>query len=226
MTKNSKIFLWAVTLLLVGGAAAFLWKTNFFAAARSLEGIRRYVESFSPCSQAVFFLLQVVSVLLAPIPSNITAAAGAVVFGIWPSFLLTWTAVVLGSYLVFRLTRLWGRDFARRFVSKKVSEKYLNLLSRKRDIFLSLVFLLPLFPDDLLCILAGLTDIKAGRFLIIVILFRPWGLLAACVLGGSALRIPLWLLLLAGLTGLAVFLLGLRYGDRIEKALLGRFRRS
>ena len=77
-------------------------------------------------------------------------------FGMWPAFLLTAGAVVLGSAVVFWLARVLGHSFAGRFVSQKVSDKYLDLIRRKRDIFLVLVFLFPVFPDDLICILAGL----------------------------------------------------------------------
>ena len=57
-----------------------------------------------------FFLLQFLSVVLAPIPSNITAAAGGVLFGTWPSFFLTFAAVVAGSLLLFWLARVLGRE--------------------------------------------------------------------------------------------------------------------
>ena len=59
----------------------------------------------------------------------------------------------------------------------------------------------------------------------IVLLTRPWGLLVSCALGGSALTIPLWGMVLLGLAGLAVFLVGMKYGDRWEEALLNRFRK-
>ena len=95
----------ALTVLLLGGGLLFLWQTGFFAAATSLEGIRAYIEEFSPYSQAVFFSVQLASVILAPIPSNITAAAGALLFGMWPAFLLTWAAGALGSLVVFCLAR-------------------------------------------------------------------------------------------------------------------------
>lgn len=68
-------------------------------------------------------------------------------------------------------------------VSRKVADKYLELIQRKRDIFLILVFLFPFFPDDLICILAGLTDIPLRRFVVIVLFTRPWGLLVSCALG-------------------------------------------
>lgn len=214
------------TLLLSGGIALLLWRTGFFRAATSLEGIQTYIDTFSPYSQLVFFFIQLSSVILAPIPSNITAAAGALLFGTWPSFFLTWIAVVLGSLTVFVLARLLGQGFADRFVSQKLSERYLDVIRRKQDIFLCLVFLFPFFPDDLICILAGLTAIPISRFLLIVLLFRPWGLLTACAVGGSAITIPLWGMVLIGLAGLMLFTLGLHYGDRLEGAFLAHMKKS
>lgn len=215
-----------VALILLGGGGIFLWNTGFFTAATSLEGIQTYIEEFSPYSQLVFFLVQLASVIIAPIPSNITAAAGALMFGMWQSFILTWLAVAMGSMVVFALARLLGQTFANQFVSEKISHRYLDLIKRKRDVFLSLVFLFPFFPDDLICILAGLTDIGYLRFFIIVTLFRPWGLLVACAVGGSVISIPLWGMALIGIAGLAFFLLGLKYGDRLEDAFLERIKRS
>ena len=173
-----------------------------------------------------YFFIQFLSVVAAPIPSNVTALAGAVLFGMWEAFLLTWLAVVAGSVLVFWLARVIGQPFVERLVSRKVADKYLELIQRKRDIFLILVFLFPFFPDDLICILAGLTDIPLRRFVVIVLFTRPWGLLVSCALGGSVLNIPIWAMVLLGLAGLALFLVGMKYGDRWEEALLKRFRRQ
>ena len=224
--KNRKwIATLVLTVLIFAAILLFLWKTGFFAAAHSLEGIQAYISRFSPYSHLVFFLVQLASVVIAPIPSNITAAGGALLFGMWPAFLLTAGAVVLGSVTVFWLARTLGHSFAGRFVSQKISDKYLDLIRRKRDIFLALVFLFPFFPDDLICILAGLTDIGLLRFLVIVILTRPWGLLAACAVGGSVISIPLWAMALIGLAGLALFLVSMKYGDRWEARLLEQLKR-
>lgn len=225
MKKYDRLLILLLTVLLLGGGVILLWKTGFFASIHSLDAMRTYIECSAPYSHLFYLLIQLLSVILAPIPSNVTALAGAVLFGTWPAFLLTWIAVTGGSMLVFWLARTLGQGFAERLVDRRVAAKYLDIIRRKRDIFLVLVFLFPFFPDDLICILAGLTDIPAHRFLLIVLLTRPWGLLVACGVGGSALTIPAWGMALLALAGLAVFYFGMKYGDKWEKALLERFKK-
>ena len=164
--------------------------------------------------------------VLAPIPSNVSALAGGLLFGTWPAFLLTMAAVVGGSILVFVLARSLGQSFADRLVDQKLSEKYRRLLHTKTTPFLVLAFLFPYFPDDILCVLAGLPPISFRRFLVILLLTRPWGLLFASALGGAALDIPLYGLILLGTGGILVFFLGMKYGDRLEAAILARLRRG
>jgi len=226
MKKRGKLPAAALTVLLLTGLALWLWRTGFFQAVGDPGAMENYIERFSPYSQLVFFLLQLSSVILAPIPSNVTAMVGGMLFGTWVAFLLTALAVFLGSAVVFLLARSLGGEFAGRLVEEKVSAKYLELFRTKRDVFLALALLFPFFPDDLLCILAGLTDMPLGRYLVIVALTRPWGLLAACLLGGSALAIPWPAMVGLGVGGLALLALGLKYGDKVEEKLLSRLRRG
>ena len=214
----------AFTVLLLGGLLTLMWRTGFFQSVGSAELLQAYIDRWAPYSQLVFFLLQFASVVLAPIPSNITAAAGGVLFGTITAFLLTAVAVLAGSMLVFVLARGLGQTFADRFMSQRVSERYLTLIREKRDSFLVLAFLFPFFPDDLICILAGLTDISWKRFLIIAVLTRPWGLLVACAVGGSVIRIPMWGMAALGILGVLLFLFGMKYGNRIESALMERLK--
>ncbi len=220
--KSLKILLWVLTAAILGGSVWALYATGFFEAAGSQEKLGAYIARCAPWSHLAYFGIQLASVVIAPIPSNITAAAGAYLFGLWPSFLLTWGAVTMGSAIVFALARALGQKFVGQFVSDKLSEKYLDVIRRKRDVFLALAFLFPFFPDDILCILAGVTDISFKRFFLLVVLARPWGLLVSCMVGSATLAIPWWGMVLLGLGGLAVFLLAMKYGDKIEDAVMER----
>lgn len=223
MNNQQKFLILTFTLLLLAGGGWFLYRSGFFQAVASLDTLRSYIDRFAPYSYLVFFLVQFLSVVLAPIPSNLTAAAGGVLFGAWPAFLLTFSAVLSGSFLVFWLARVLGRDFADKLVSRKLSEKYQSILRTKAPVFLALALLFPFFPDDILCILAGLTSLSFRRFALIVLLTRPWGLLFASALGDISLGLSPWVMIPIALLGLALFLLGLKYGDRVEELLLRRF---
>ena len=224
MRKKWPVILLLILLLLAGGGY-LLWRSGLFAAFTSLEAMQDYIGRFAPYSHLVYFLIQLLSVILAPIPSNVTALAGGLLFGTWPAFLLTWGAVVLGSVIVFAVARRLGRDFVERVVSRSVIGRYLDVIQRKQDTFLILAFLFPFFPDDVLCILAGLTTMPFRRFLLIALFTRPWGLLAASALGGSTLSLPLPVMLLLAAVGIGVFLVCMKYGDRWEEALMERFRK-
>jgi len=221
---------WLISLfaavLLCAGSLYFLWTTGFFKATASVEGIQRYIRSFAPYSQLVFFLIQLLSVILAPIPSNISAAAGGILFGPWVSFGLTIGAVQLGSVAVFALARKLGKPFVDRVVSQKVSRQYMDVIQSKQNVFLVLTFLFPFFPDDMICALAGLTNMPAAQFIIISLLTRPWGLLFASALGAAILNISWWWMTLIGVLGLALFLVGMKYGDRVEKWVMNKLKQE
>lgn len=223
--RLKNFILWAAAILLLGGCVLGLYLSGFFEAATSAESIQAYIERSVPWSHLAFFFLQFVSTIVAPIPSNVTALAGGILFGAVPAFLLTFAAVVLGSFLVFSLARALGQDKVSRFVGRKLSGRYLEVIRRKRDSFLFMAFLFPFFPDDILCILAGLTEISRKRFLALCLLARPWGLMVSCAVGGSALTFPLWAMILLGAAGVAVFVLAMIYGDKIEEKLVEKFRR-
>ncbi len=226
MTKRAQWIFAVTTIILIGLIGLLLWQSGFFSALSSSELLEEYINRFSPYGQVGYFFIQLMSVILAPIPSNITALAGAVLFGLWESFILTYAAVILGSMLVFSLARILGRSFTDQVISKKISDKYLSIIQAKQDIFLLLVFLLPFFPDDIICILAGLTKIRPLRFCIIILIARPWGLLVASAVGSTAVSIPLLGMALLGVIGIAVFVLGLKYGDRLEQKLIEKFKRN
>lgn len=222
MKQKKKWAVLALTVLLLGAGRLFLYRSGFFAACTSIPALRAYIDRSAPYSHLTFFVVQLLSVVLAPIPSNLTAAAGGLLFGTWPAFFLTYGAVMAGSLLVFWLARTLGRDFVDRVVSRKLAEKYQKVIREKTTVFLALAFLLPYFPDDMLCILAGLTPITFGRFALLALFTRPWGLLFASALGGASLSIPLWAMVLIGLAGVMIFVLGMLYGDRLERAVLKR----
>lgn len=186
----------------------------------SIESFKNYIDGFGNKAIIVFFIIQFMSVVIAPIPSNISTVAGGVVFGIWKTFITSTLAVILGSMLVFMLSRKFGKPITDKFVSSKIANKYGEFIESKSEILLTAMFLLPFFPDDSICFLAGLSKIRWNRFFIIMLLTRPWGLLVSSVLGASNIVIPWWGWIILVVLVVLFFLLTQKYGDKIEDKLM------
>ena len=210
-----------VVLCAAGAAAAlWLWQSGFIERINSREEIRAMIEAAGPFAGAAYFFIQLLTVIIAPIPSNISMMAGALAMGFWPALLLGLAAIWLGSMGVFLLARRLGQRRVQALVDRGVMEKYMPVIREKQEVFLFLALLFPFFPDDMLCVLAGLTSMPTGRFALLVLLARPWGLLFAALLGSGAFSLPLWgwAILIAAL--IALFILAVKYSGRIEERLL------
>ena len=218
--SKGRLALAAGVIAAVAVGAWALSRSGVFAKARSREELQALLAQTGPWAGVVYFVLQVLSVIFAPIPSNVTIMAGAAVMGFWPAFLLGTAAICLSSMAVFLAARGIGRGAVRRFVDHGVMEKYMPLIEEKQDMFLFLTLLFPFFPDDVLCILAGVTSIPTGRFAILMALARPWGLAFAALMGSGVLNLPWWAIALVLAALAAVFVLAMKHSRRIEDWLL------
>lgn len=187
--------------------------------------MREFVESFGATAPVIFFLLQTFQVIAAPIPGNVTALVGGALFGFWKSFLITIAALATGSSIAFMLVRLYGRPLVERFVKPQIIDKYLDSGSKKYSLYLFLLFLVPFFPDDALCFIAGLTGISYKAFILIVIIARPPGLAFSSLVGSGAISIPWWGWTLIGIASAAFIFCSVKYGEKIENWLIGKIKK-
>lgn len=226
--KNKRLARWAliaVALLALAGAGYALVKSGLLEEINSVEDLRALIGRAGPMAGVAYFLLQMMTVIVAPIPSNVTMMAGALALGFWPAMILGVLAVICGSVIVFLAARALGRNAVQGFLDRGVMERYLPVIEEKQDMFLFLTMLFPFFPDDALCILAGLTTISLRRFVLIMAAARPWGLVFAALLGSGSIQMPVWGWVLLAVPMIAVFILAMRYSRQIEEKLFSLFRR-
>lgn len=196
MRKNNKINFYISLLLIFAGLIGiliYMKSSGILGYMTSVEDFKVYIEGYGEKAYLIFFILQFISVIIAPIPSNISAVVGGTVFGMWNSFFASMFAIISGSIVVFLLGKRFGRTFVERFINSKFLNKYEQFFSsRKGTLLLILLLLLPFFPDDAIGFAAGLSKISFGKFFIIILFTRPWEILAASALGSSQFEMPLW----------------------------------
>lgn len=123
----------------------------------------------------LFITIQMVQVVLPIIPGGITCGAGVVIFGAWHGLLYNYIGIVAGSMINFYLARRYGQCFVRYFVKEETYEKYIGWLEKgkKFDKFFAFAIFFPCAPDDVLCLIAGLTRMTWKRFATIILLGKP-----------------------------------------------------
>ena len=211
-----------IVLALAAAAAACgyaLWRSGWLERLGSVGELRELIAATGIWGGLVYFLMQMMTVIVAPIPSNVTMMAGALALGFFKAMVLGVLAVLTGSVIVFLAARRLGRRAVQRIVDNSVMEKYLPVIEEKQDTFLFLTLLFPFFPDDMLCILAGLTSMPTARFAGIMLLARPWGLIFAALLGSGELSLPAWgWAVMLGVLAV-IFVLAMKYSRQIEERL-------
>ncbi len=185
------------------------------------EQIQDYIEATGAVAPLVFIGISFLQVTFVPIPGALTILVGNYIFGPWLSFLYSYLGMMLGGILAFYLGRLLGRPFINWVAGgKKVADGWIKRLKGKEKVFLFFAFLLPLFPDDLLCSIAGILPISFLTFLIMQLITRATSI-AGTLFFMSGELIPYngfgWLfIIIITIISVVLFVLGIKYADKLN----------
>ena len=167
-----------------------------------------------------YVLLQYLQVVLLPIPSLISTVAGVAVFGALLASIYSIIGILLGSLTAFFIGRKLGNRAVGWMIGEEALQKWQKKFKRKDNVVLTLAFILPFFPDDVLCFLAGLSSMTIGYFLSVVFLARIIGIVCTCYSVNFSPFTTWWGLLIWGvlLAGVVLlFILAYKKMDTIQK---------
>lgn len=134
----------------------------------------------------IYLVLQILQVLVAIIPGGVIQILGGVLFGgVWGTFLCI-GGILLGTVIVYVLVKKFGKPLVEAFFDEKVVTKFSFLQdSKKLELAIFILFLIPGIPKDLLTYVAPLTKIKMSSFLILSTLARIPAIIMSTVFGST-----------------------------------------
>lgn len=126
-----------------------------------------------------FLLLQIIQVVIPIIPGGVTTVVGFMAFGPILGFILNYVGIVIGSIILFLLTRRYGKPFILLFVDEKSFKHYeQKLASSTYETVFALNMASPISPADILVMVTGLSRMSFKRFLYTILICKPISIVA------------------------------------------------
>lgn len=182
-----------LVLILVFRASILEWFTWF----GNRDAVTHTIRGLGIWGPVVLIILLILQTFLAFIPGQALMVTCGFVYGFLPGFLISWLGLVIGGQLAFELARRYGRNFAERWVSPHILNKWDKASEGQGSGFFTISLVLPIFPNDAMCYVAGLGKISTRQFSLANSFGRAIACLFTSIIGayGNTLGLYEWLLI-------------------------------
>jgi len=180
------------------------------------EDFKLFLLSFGSKNVFIFVLLQILQVVIGPIPGELIQIAGGYMYGIWVGTLYSLLGISLGSIIAFLIARILGYPILKNFIPSSQIDRFAFFINGSQgELATFLLFLIPGVPKDILTYLAGFTPMKPFNFIIIATLARFPGILISSYIGANIGDHHLKRVAIACTLALILFLVGIFTKDRL-----------
>ena len=191
--KSISIAITIVTLI-----TTWIYRAPLISSLRwfsNLDAVTTSIRGYGLWGPAILFVLLILQTFIAFIPGQALMVASGFVYGFTGGTLITWISLVVGGQAAFWLARYYGRPFAEKWVSAPVLDRWDRSSAGQGIGFYVITLVMPFFPNDAMCYVAGLGNMSARRFLIANIIGRGIASLLTVVVGAYSKQIPglLWI---------------------------------
>lgn len=195
-----------------------------------INGLVKIISDTGAWGMVVYVLIQILQVVILPLPAVVCYVPGSIIWGAPMATLLASIGVIIGSVIAYFIGRIWGKKAVIWIAGKETTEKYSAYFGKRGKGIFVIMQILPFFPDDILCMVAGLTSMNFVFFIIVMCTVRPAIISVYCFLGSgdiipfSGWGIYVWVAIFAVCVAFAV--LSFKYQDKFESWLVSKFSRK
>jgi len=171
------------------------------------EAIVEFLDQYGIWGPFVLFAILTLQVFLAVIPGHAFIVAGGYIYGLLVGSAITQISTVMASQLAFYLARCLGRPLVDRMAPANVVDHWNQLAETQGGLFFFFAFILPIFPNDLMCFIAGLSSVSPRKFFLANFFGRLPCAIFVTLIGSHGFEMPLyfWVLVALVILGLCIF---------------------
>ncbi|MGO4929219.1 TVP38/TMEM64 family protein [Fundicoccus sp. Sow4_D5] len=174
-----------IIITLIG--AYFILQSTYFRPGGGFGDLLIKLGFFGPI---IFILVQISQIIYPIIPFGLTNVIGDLIFGHWWGFVFNCIGMLIGSSINFYLGRRFGEGFLLAFIDDKTYLRYKERMDRGNGFKKLLIvgFILPIFPDDIFCIISGMSKMSFKEFFKLVLFYRPISLFVFTFMSSNIIK--------------------------------------
>lgn len=160
-----------VTIAVTFSVLAF-WYVGRIGVLSDPMALREWLLGFGVLAPVAFIALQAIQVVVAPIPGQVLGVASGYLFGVVLGTVYSIVGATIGTWIALTLARRFGRPFVERVLNPDIVDRFDRLAADQGLLAMLVVFLIPGIPDDVICFVAGVTEIDVRKLLVVSIIGR------------------------------------------------------
>ncbi len=171
-TKKRAIITISITIAIIGVFVALYFLLGLDKYFTDAEFIKEEIESYGNFGKFIYVVINFLQTTLIPITNIPTIFAGTYVYGPFDAANLAIIGVLIGSVVSFYIGRIFGTKLLIWILGEAKLNKYLDMMKGRQNVVFFLTMLLPGFPDDIICMVAGITPMRFRFFAITLLITR------------------------------------------------------
>ena len=164
--------------------------------AEDPELFREWLDRFGPFDEVVFILIRAAQTVVKFIPAEPLEIASGYAWGIIPGALYCLIGNMIGTVIIFMLTKRYGRKVLEMLMPVK-NRRILNAFKENDNLYAVLFFLylIPGSPKDGFTYFAGLLPVRLAPFMVVTSIARIPSILTSTVCGALLAEKQYWVAL-------------------------------
>ena len=188
MKKWLKLFCVILCFAIVSIAIYFILKALNITNIKTLQQAITKSGNYAIITYVLISTLLLIGLCFVPLLNVGITVLSITMFGAKLAFALNIITIFLSTSILFFIGDKLGEKFAIKLVGKKNLDDAQNLIHNKSKFWLPILFILPVIPDEALCLVAGMTKIKYWYLTIVSILYHAIEIGILCFIGSGLIE--------------------------------------
>lgn len=128
-------------------------------------GFKNVLSSYGNNAKFIYFIICLLQPIVLPLPEPITIMGGSSILGPSLGAAIGFSGTLVGIIIMYCIARFASESIINKIIDEKKLDKFNRYIQKNEILIILMLFVLPILPDEVICIGAGLAKISGYKFI-------------------------------------------------------------